>query len=470
MKMQTSGVIKKKCINRIAPRALCFLLFVLAGCTTPEEQAAWTTTDQPALAVFAVDSKSSFARLVAAGKLTDRALLAKIATEDKDWQVRQAAVKNKNFTDKALLAKIAGEDKEWFVRDAAAEKLASLSDILANIGRTVVGSDSPFEMVAKTTDQALLAKIAMENKTCAVRLAAVGKLTDQTTLAKIAMGDADRDVRRVAVAKITDQAALAKIAMDDEDGFVSKAAFDKLTTNQALLDKIVATAKNSGVRKAAIDKRSYQSQLADWQSARSVGTISAYKEFIQKHPNAKQSPKAKTELSRMEADRDWESAQKANSIPAYEAFLTNYPTSQYASEAKKRLPLLVAEKAWTTAEIADTDSAWIDFIMNYPDSPKCETATAKLKNHQVLRTGELIPWAAFGGKVLVKNEGVGGTVRNATSIRLPGKPTTFLCNDESEFEYPGWVRFGTIRCKGHLKASADGLGIVSGMALIPVTK
>jgi hypothetical protein len=116
------------------------------------------------------------------------------------FSVREAAL-NK-LTDQALLARTAVEGKDSDVREAALDKL---------------------------TDQALLARTAVEHKDYSVRQTAVAKLTDQALLAKIAIKDKDRYVRDDAVAKLTDQALLAKIAVEDENGDVREAAVDKLT-------------------------------------------------------------------------------------------------------------------------------------------------------------------------------------------------------------------------------------------------
>jgi len=78
--------------------------------------------------------------------------------------------------------------------------------------------------VANLTDQALLAKVAIEDKEPDVRRAAVDKLTDQALLAKMAIEDKEPYVRRTAVEKLTDQVVLAKVAFEDKDDWVRKAA------------------------------------------------------------------------------------------------------------------------------------------------------------------------------------------------------------------------------------------------------
>ena len=163
-------------------------------------------TDQALLAKIAVEDTNADVRYLAVKKLTDQAVLAKIAVKDREPYVRRAAVQN--LTDQAALAKVAVEDKEWRIRDSAVEKL---------------------------TDQALLAKIAVEATEASVRPAAVRNLTDQALLAKIAVNDKDSDVREAAVEKLTDQALLAKIAVVDKDRSVrAKAIAAMVQSNPAL--------------------------------------------------------------------------------------------------------------------------------------------------------------------------------------------------------------------------------------------
>ncbi len=50
-----------------------------------------------------------------------------------------------------------------------------------------------------------------------MRIAAVERLTDQALLARIALEDTVAYVRRAALLKLTDQAVLLKVALEDMD-------------------------------------------------------------------------------------------------------------------------------------------------------------------------------------------------------------------------------------------------------------
>jgi len=151
--------------------------------------------------------------------------------EARNAHVRQVAVAK--LTDQALLAKVAVEDKDPDVRIAA---------------------------VAKLTDQALLAKLAVKDRAPDVRKAAVAKLTDQALLAKLAVEDRDTNIRRAAVAKLTDQALLARLAVEDKDLDVRKAAVAKLT-NQGLLTRLATADPAAAIRETAVRKITDESML-----------------------------------------------------------------------------------------------------------------------------------------------------------------------------------------------------------------
>ena len=56
----------------------------------------------------------------------------------------------------------------------------------------------------------------------------VKKLTDQAVLARVALEGKSYQARLSAVYKLTDRAVLAKVAMDDENGYVQRQAQSRL--------------------------------------------------------------------------------------------------------------------------------------------------------------------------------------------------------------------------------------------------
>ena len=236
------------------------------------EAASNNLTDKSVLADIAKNAADWRVRKVAVEKLTDQIALADIAKKDQGIDVRLAAVIK--LTDMTVLADIAKNINEYgYVREAALKKLndqAVLADIYRNdknadIRQAAVkrlSEDHPLrqvvlaskEEVEKLSDQALLADIAKNVADWRVREAAVKKLIDQVLLADIAKNDELWGVRMAAAEKLIDQtvaqSVYADIAKNDNEWIVREAAVEKLT-NQSVLSNIARSDKDSVVRNAA---------------------------------------------------------------------------------------------------------------------------------------------------------------------------------------------------------------------------
>jgi hypothetical protein len=173
-------------------------------------------------------------------------------------ELRFAAVRK--ITDQTLLAKIAIEDKTRNVRIAAFKELSDQA-LLAQIAVDIKEKNIRLVAVGKVTDQMLLRSIAAGDKDSDVREAAISNLTDQSLLTKIAVEDTDEFDRRAAIRKLTDQALLARITLDDEILEVRQVASRKVT-NQSLLAKIAVESKDSTVRIITVDGLSDQLLLS----------------------------------------------------------------------------------------------------------------------------------------------------------------------------------------------------------------
>ena len=125
-----------------------------------------------------------------------------------NWYVREAAVEKLTVQD--LLAKIALKDEDDGVRHAAKDRLSPQT--LEKISEWI----KP-DATRQVTDEAVLAKIALEARNWYVRGVAVKKLADQDVLGKVATDDEKASIRVLAVAELTGKDLLAKIATDDKD-------------------------------------------------------------------------------------------------------------------------------------------------------------------------------------------------------------------------------------------------------------
>jgi len=150
----------------------------------------------PVLSASTVREVSTLSKRCRSGKSDACVKLAKVAVEDENPYVRVTAVEL--LDDQAMLRRIAVQDKDLDVRRVAMSKLTP---------------ESLAQIEAEATN---------------ARRAAVEALTDQPSLARIAARDRDASVRSAAVARITDQSVLAKVVMEDKDANVRSAAFSRL--------------------------------------------------------------------------------------------------------------------------------------------------------------------------------------------------------------------------------------------------
>ena len=135
-------------------------------------------------------------------KLKDPNLLAYIAKNDMDSDVRMAAVKN--LTDTDVLAYVAKNDRDRDVRMEAVERLTS---------QTL--DQELYDNIAKKDK--VYADIAKNGKDWIVRMIAVEKLTDRALLYYIANFDNNSVVRMAAVEKLADQDYVIKKHTDSYD-------------------------------------------------------------------------------------------------------------------------------------------------------------------------------------------------------------------------------------------------------------
>jgi hypothetical protein len=102
--------------------------------------------------------------------------------------------------------------------------------------------------VNEITDQAALAKIAVEDKDAAICLAAVERLTDQEVLAKIVNDVTNTEVRVTVCAKLTETNLLEKLVINTAYDDVRKSTVDKLTGNSGFKYHIWSMEKGPFIR------------------------------------------------------------------------------------------------------------------------------------------------------------------------------------------------------------------------------
>lgn len=104
----------------------------------------------------------------------------------------------------------------------------------------------------------------------------------------------------------------------------------------------------------------------DWQEANRQGTIMAYEQFLQKHPDAKQASMAKRRLAKLREKEDWEKADSMNTISGYNEFIDKHPQSKNVHQAKTKLEQLKSDQSWEHAKSTDTIEAYELYVKLFP--------------------------------------------------------------------------------------------------------
>jgi hypothetical protein len=182
-------------------------------------------TDQEELVEIAINDYSPLVRAAAVRQLTDRFQIARIAVDDdsKDGMVRAVAIAK--LSDLDLLTRIALGEETYrkglspevylHLRTVAAERLEDQA-VLAKIALEDVPADTTKDgsirtnartlhmtSIAKITDQTLLMNVALDDKAGDERKAALQRLRDPALLARVMDETKDSDLRDTARARLT---------------------------------------------------------------------------------------------------------------------------------------------------------------------------------------------------------------------------------------------------------------------------
>lgn len=135
----------------------------------------------------------------------------------------------------------------------------------------------------------------------------------------------------------------------------------------------------------------------DWEKAKNVGTVEAYKNFLVNHPRSTEATWARDRLEQLSADVDWKRAKSINTSAAYKEFLKNHPESKsyYKSksrhyyQAKAKLKESEAiDRAW---QRAISSTGYEEFAKKYPDDPRAQEAKVYIDNtYSLIRSAKTI--------------------------------------------------------------------------------
>ena len=206
-------------------------------------------------------------RIIATDKITDQMLLADIAKNAKDTDIRQAAIEKMNEWHQILYVEIVKDFRaNNSLREAAMRKLTN-QDLILEIAKNAKYGlrHVAIEKLDRMQYQALFSYISKNDHDENVRKSAVKKLTDQTLLADIAKKDESANIRIVAIENLNEeyQELFADVAINDKSACVRIIAIQKMDMQQQqkLLSYIAENDPEDWVRKTAFEKLSGKTKV-----------------------------------------------------------------------------------------------------------------------------------------------------------------------------------------------------------------
>ncbi|MEM7105520.1 MAG: caspase family protein [Bacteroidota bacterium] len=103
-----------------------------------------------------------------------------------------------------------------------------------------------------------------------------------------------------------------------------------------------------------------------WAVAHSLGTLEAYQNYVDNHPNGKNVEEAKTKITSFKDELAWEEAKRKNTITGYINYDEAFPEGKYSTEALEAIKILEEEKLWVTAKKKPTLYNYRNYIKTYP--------------------------------------------------------------------------------------------------------
>ena len=132
-------------------------------------------------------------------------------------------------------------------------------------------------------------------------------------------------------------------------------------------------------------------ETRDWEGARKDGTLSAYEQFLSKHPEGTFTANARSQIELLSRPRDWQTAQSQNTIQGYEEFRRRHSSGEDAEKARALLKPLKLPEDWKNAQSVNTIAAYENFLADHPQGREADVARLSLKGlHAQLKYEQLL--------------------------------------------------------------------------------
>lgn len=200
---------------------------------------------QEAIAHLATTHPSKTVKIPAVKKLNDENILTKIAAEDKDIAVADAALKRLSLESSLVYVALNRNHRlnngKNPVATAAADRLSSQEN-LADVAIHVESWDTSNKALERLNDQDMLLRVALESKnSCS---AAVERLEDQEALRRVAIESTERSVQEKAVARIHNKEDLLYVIRQSPHKDIQRAAYKQMKGKGLLDKKTIAAFRN----------------------------------------------------------------------------------------------------------------------------------------------------------------------------------------------------------------------------------
>jgi hypothetical protein len=205
-------------------------------------------------------------RLEALRELDDTGELAVLAESDPDARIRRAAVGR--VTEPAVLGRIARADTDEDTRDKAADRLVVLATRHARTGDGPDDQVDPLAAVREIADTRRLSAVARSEAPEAVRADALARLTDERALGSVARQAKFEPTAAAAVLRITGTAELLEVALHSEYRDVALAAFDRVVQSGADLAMLRTIEAKAGQKPVSRKARTMIQEIEAAEAAR----------------------------------------------------------------------------------------------------------------------------------------------------------------------------------------------------------
>jgi hypothetical protein len=121
------------------------------------------------------------------------------------------------------------------------------------------------------------------------------------------------------------------------------------------------------------------SSESDWNQANTQGTVTAYQDFLTKHPNDPHDAAAQQRIQTLQDDQAWMTAQTGNTLQSYQQYLASEPMGAHAQDAQTHITDLQRAADFQQAKSANTAAALQAFLQKYPSGTEADEAKSQLQ-------------------------------------------------------------------------------------------